>query len=38
MLKHEACAAAISSSGVDPPADSKRELKLYCPASPLATL
>ena len=38
MLKHDAWAAAMSSSGVDPPPDSKRELKLYCPASPLATL
>jgi len=28
----------MSSSGVDPPPDSNRELKLYCPASPLATL
>src|SRR5205085_8134613 len=34
MLKHAASAAASSSSGLDPVAFSKRDPKLYEPASP----
>ena len=36
MLKHAACAAASSSSGLEPPACSKREPKEYDPPSPLS--
>src|SRR6185437_8862666 len=36
MLKHAASAAASSSSGFEPAPFSKRELKLYCPPSPVA--
>src|SRR5712671_154322 len=38
MLKHDAYAAARSSSGFDPEPDSNRELKLKSPPRPFATL
>jgi hypothetical protein len=38
MLKHDASAAASSSSGFEPSPFSNRELKLYCPPNPVAPL